>query len=874
MSDQQSTYRFLVHPQGNTRAAGGGSSVYSEKSSHPDDQSPDLLATDVLSIALIGPDEERRRMVADALARCQGVEIREYSSCPPNLDDVLRLLEQDDDVIIIDLDSNPEYALDLVESICANGSATVMLYSMLADPVLLVRSMHAGAREFLTLPLAQNTLVEALVRASARRSETRRRKKAGGRLQVFMGAKGGDGATTLATNFAVAIVMESKQSALLIDLDLPLGDVALNLGITGEYSTISALQNSGRLDASFLSSMVVKHSSGISVLAAPGKFPQFKASNEAIDRLIEVALRNFDNVIVDIGCRIDLMDTVLFKGSATIYLILQASIAGLRNANRMITQLFSARVSQLQIVINRFEPRVQGVTEEQIAAALTRPVQWKIPNDYAAVRRMHQTAVPLVQKDSSLSRQIRRMARSACGLSATEKSVHIARKDSSAASDKKAGFSLKSLLPKFLSKESAPEVSLGTLLATKTETPLTRIGVAEHTEVADVKPGESQGISSSNRQDEPEGLADKDAASVTVAESDLPETRSLDASEETVTIAWPTPVSIPYGVALSGAQLNATASAPGTFIYTPAADEVLAAGTHTLRVAFTPADSTEGDTIDAEVMLVVTKATPVITWPTPAPISSGTALSAAELNATAPVPGRFVYIPAAGAVLAAGTHTPSVLFTPLDTANYTTAQASISLVVTKMTPVITWPTPAPISCGAALSAAELNATASVPGRFIYTPAIGEVLAAGTHTLLVAFTPNDTMDYEAVQATVSLTVDGAQAVTIVWPTPAAISYGTALSSAQLNARAPVSGTFVYTPAAGTVLAAGTQTLSVAFTPTETTDHTVVRATVSIVVEGLPNTASSIPVNDDRDGDNTKPAQMEWEGVMHLQTVNRT
>ena len=136
---------------------------------------------DLLSIALIGPDEDRRKAAASALAECQGGEIREFSSYPPSLDDVPRLLEQHYDVIIIDLDAQPEYALELVESICANGTATVMVYSMKTDSELLVRCMRAGAREFLTLPFAQNTMAEALVglQRAVRRRARRRRRAAG-----------------------------------------------------------------------------------------------------------------------------------------------------------------------------------------------------------------------------------------------------------------------------------------------------------------------------------------------------------------------------------------------------------------------------------------------------------------------------------------------------------------------------------------------------------------------------------------------------------------------------------------------------------------------------------------------------------------------
>jgi hypothetical protein len=83
-----------------------------------------------------------------------------------------------------------------------------------------------------------------------------------------------------------------------------------------------------------------------------------------------------------------------------------------------------------------------------------------------------------------------------------------------------------------------------------------------------------------------------------------------------------------------------------------------------------------------------------------------------------------------------------------------------------------------------------------------------------------------------------------APTITWSAPAAITFGSALSSTQLNASASVPGTFVYTPAAGTVLqAAVNQTLSVTFTPTDTTDYTTASASTTIIV----NPASTSPAN---------------------------
>jgi N-acetylneuraminic acid mutarotase len=252
--------------------------------------------------------------------------------------------------------------------------------------------------------------------------------------------------------------------------------------------------------------------------------------------------------------------------------------------------------------------------------------------------------------------------------------------------------------------------------------------------------------------------------------------------------------------------------------------------------------------------------TPSITWATPATIAYGTALSSMQLDATASyggttVAGTYAYTSesgatvAAGTVLTAGNHTLTVTFKPTDTTDYTTATASVALTVTQDSPTITWSKPASIVYGTALGSTQLNATATyggatVAGTYIYSPAAGTILPAGTQTLTVTFTPTDTTDYATVSASTTITVTQATPV-ITWQNPASIDYGTALSSAQLDATASVSGTFAYSPAAGTVLSAGSQTLSVTFTPSDATDYTTATASVTLTVAASDFTVTVSP-----------------------------
>ncbi|HEX4007729.1 MAG TPA: alkaline phosphatase family protein [Acidobacteriaceae bacterium] len=302
-------------------------------------------------------------------------------------------------------------------------------------------------------------------------------------------------------------------------------------------------------------------------------------------------------------------------------------------------------------------------------------------------------------------------------------------------------------------------------------------------------------------------------------------------------VNWASPGSIVYGTPLGPAQLDARANLPGSFVYTPAAGTVLIAGRQNLSATFTPADTTLYSPVTVSSTLTVLPATPTITWPTPTPITFPAEVGPTQQDATSSVPGSFTYDPAGGYIPKAGTHTLNVAFTPTDVANYTAANAAVTLTVQEDTPAIAWPAPPPMVIGTPLTSGQLDATASVPGTFTYSPSPGTVLKQGTYTLSTVFTPTDTTDYAAATATVPLTVELASPA-ITWVAPAPIAYGTPLSSRQLDASSPVPGTFAYTPAIGTLLPAGTHPLSVTFTPTDTADYLTTTVSTMLIVTNVP------------------------------------
>ena len=371
-----------------------------------------------LSVVLIGPDDSRRRALAKAFL-AQQVTIAGELGSYPNFNNLIKLTESDCDVVVVDLDGDVDMALDLVENICTRNSAlTVMVSSSSQEPELLVRCMRAGARELLSEPVTAAVLVDAIVRASARRLEFERQKRTTGKVLVFRGAKGGAGATTVASNFAIALRKESGQEVALVDLNLELGDLGVALGLRSEFSVRDALSNPRRLDQDFVSTLLSEHESGVKVLTASdeyGTFAEVEAST--LGKLLYILRDRFPYVVVDVGPSLGLAGGILYEMADLVYLVMQVDIPTLRNAKRIISHIQGTadNVSRVEVVLNRYEPRTLEIEEHQIAKALALPLKWKIPNDYSAVRRSLDVGEALASGNSPVAQALSRMARAACG---------------------------------------------------------------------------------------------------------------------------------------------------------------------------------------------------------------------------------------------------------------------------------------------------------------------------------------------------------------------------------------------------------------------------------------------------------------------------
>ena len=226
-------------------------------------------------------------------------------------------------------------------------------------------------------------------------------------------------------------------------------------------------------------------------------------------------------------------------------------------------------------------------------------------------------------------------------------------------------------------------------------------------------------------------------------------------------VTWTNPAPVVYGTPLSSNQLNAIATVPGTFVYSPTNGTVLNVGTNMLSVVFTPTDMVDYSAATNTVSLVVQPAPLTVTASNASrpfgqtnPVFGGTLVGVVNSdNITA----TFASSATSNSPAGAYPIVPTLVDPNLRLTNYNVTTNGGTLTITSVSSLVTWTNPAPIIYGTPLTTNELDATASVSGTYVYSPTNGAVLDVGTNTLSVVFTPTDTVDYNASTNTVSLVV---------------------------------------------------------------------------------------------------------------------
>lgn len=333
------------------------------------------------------------------------------------------------DVVVLHIEEPLAPALRTVQAIaesCPSAGLTIVS-TTLHDMDAVRRVMNAGAHDFASLPLADDALRDAAMRAA--RASLRRgtgdvpapTASPMGTVITIAGPRGGVGKTTLATNLAVALAQETGTAVALADLDVLFGGVAISLDLLPQSGLQEWIRDHAHRPNAPVAPHLTDHHSGLRVLAAPSE-PDASLEfgpTEVADMITDLS-GTHEYVLVDTASSFTPVTAAAIDLSPLTLLVTSPELSALRATRYVVDTLrhWDIPDERLRLIVNRPTP-VLTVSADEAKEAVGLAVTWDLPHDIQVLRAAA-AGVPVSdhRPNADLPREVREIARFIAGVSA------------------------------------------------------------------------------------------------------------------------------------------------------------------------------------------------------------------------------------------------------------------------------------------------------------------------------------------------------------------------------------------------------------------------------------------------------------------------
>jgi pilus assembly protein CpaE len=354
--------------------------------------------------------EQLRRILLGEGLTCEAEDVVGYDGL---LD---RLAGVKADLVVVTCDGAREDALAAIRTAHQVSPAPILAVGEGATVELIREAMRAGAREFLDLSRVGDELAQALVKIEADGLVPSQR----GRIIALYSPSGGVGVSTTAVNLAVRLAGSLPGQVGLIDLKPAPSDLALMLDLEPQYTLDDIAKAADRLDRKMLEGAMIRHRSGVRVLAqagypADGSLPPGTLTRDVVRKLCTLLRRACAVTVLDLASALDDVQIEAMKLSTLVGLIVRADVPGLRRARWAVDVAAGRGVGRdrFRLVLNRYGQSGQ-VDLAKVEEILGIRVFQQIPDDQRLVNKAVNRGVPLteVSKTSRISRSFSSFAQS------------------------------------------------------------------------------------------------------------------------------------------------------------------------------------------------------------------------------------------------------------------------------------------------------------------------------------------------------------------------------------------------------------------------------------------------------------------------------
>lgn len=367
-------------------------------------RTPELIAI------MIAPDRDLAGQFAENVRRTMAFQISaDLKSYPTQQALEVRLRQLQPDVVLLDVATDLNIACEIIRWISnATEPALVIGIHWKDHPDAILKSLRAGASEFLHAPFESSSQREALSRIWRLRRPETPEPKVSGTLVAFTSAKPGAGASTLAAQTAFALRRASGKRVLLADFDLLDGSLAFHLKLRQNGSLIEAMGSALSGDARALSTVVVS-CDGVDILPAPSVPWTDEVEQDRLHAVLELARGSYDWVVLDLPVVFEPITLMSLSNADAAFVVATPELPSLHLARKAVTMLqqLGFPTERFQLLINRTDKKSIAIPD--IEKLFHCRVHSRFPRDVAALHRAVTLARPL-EVESDLGRAVEVLA--------------------------------------------------------------------------------------------------------------------------------------------------------------------------------------------------------------------------------------------------------------------------------------------------------------------------------------------------------------------------------------------------------------------------------------------------------------------------------